>query len=98
MRWKPIPEQITNIVVAPVGLAVAIAFVPIILGAVALSWLQNKAFPPPSHDWHRWFAWRPVKSGRWSDKNRQWLWLESIERRGQPHSWETEYRVPEGQR
>jgi hypothetical protein len=26
--------------------------------------------------WHRWFAWHPVKVGTF------WIWLETIERRG----------------
>lgn len=30
---------------------------------------------PPNRDWHRWFAWRPVKLGS------TWVWLEVIERK-----------------
>lgn len=53
---------------------------------------------PSPFDWHPWFAWHPVKAGA------VWVWLESIERRGDwthamqdigiDTAWAWEYRLP----
>lgn len=39
-------------------------------------------------DWHRWFAWYPVRVGD------QWIWWEHVERKLTPSydGWDKEYR------
>lgn len=37
----------------------------------------NTKEPRSDREWHRWFAWRPVRL----DDTRTWVWLETIERR-----------------
>jgi hypothetical protein len=43
------------------------------------------------HDWHRWFAWRPVYVQPYDSKNswvgRHWVWLKRVERRVEPWGW-----------
>lgn len=95
MRWKPIPEKVHFWLAAPVTIPVAIMAAPFILFAVGIAKLSLKIFPPPSQDWHPWFAWRPVKTGHWADKDRRFIWLETVERRAHPYDWPTEYRTPD---
>lgn len=40
-------------------------------------------------EWHRWFAWHPVKI------EHEYVWLEVVHRKGQqvPYGWDYEYRV-----
>jgi len=93
MRWRPIPKSVSNVVGACFGFALLpvaiVAFAPMIAGI----WLTDKLFPGPPRYWHPWFAWRPVKTGHWADAERQWVWLERIERRSMPYDWPTEYRA-----
>lgn len=32
----------------------------------------------PKYEWHRWFAWHPVRLGQWRDG--ELVWLETVER------------------
>jgi hypothetical protein len=43
----------------------------------------------PKTEWHRWFAWHPVKV------EHQYVWLEKVYRKGQrvPYGWDYDYRV-----
>lgn len=54
-------------------------------------------------DWHRWFAWRPVRLEDWAT----WAWLETVERswgrngcyshfRGEFETWEYRRAEPAG--
>ena len=43
------------------------------------------------HDWHRWFAWRPVYVQPYDSKTRwvgrHWVWLKRVEWRVEPGGW-----------
>ena len=50
-------------------------------------------FKGKNSEWHKWFAWRPVQKGWYQvtwrfDKNTDWVWLETIERRFNQGFWE----------
>lgn len=53
-------------------------------------------------EWHRWFAWYPVRLRHWDEHNmfresRDCRWLEVIERKGHMEydGWSFEYRAKE---
>jgi hypothetical protein len=44
------------------------------------------------HDWHRWFAWRPVQLEPYDSNSdwvgRHWVWLKRVEWRVEPGGWQ----------
>lgn len=87
VKWNPPSERTVNILVAPIAIPCAILLGAIILPLFPIFWAWEKwdryRFRKP---WHRWFAWRPVKTGAWYDKGRRWVWLEMIERVRDQHA------------
>lgn len=80
MRWKPMDTR--TIPQALEWLLMAILF-PVWGPLIAGIWLHEqyrRYVPRPSADWHRWFAWRPVRVW-WRDSGDAVVWLETIERR-----------------
>lgn len=60
-----------------------------------MRWKHREPAPLKRLDqWHLWFAWKPVDIGT------HWVWLETVERRGEETGgydscwWEWEYRDP----
>lgn len=103
MRWRAPSERVQGWLIAPFAVPVvavaAVVILPVVPVLMLMSWADRKL--RPSEDWHRWFAWRPVRLGHWSDhvgKRGGWAWLETVERRARPYNWPTEYRpsVPAG--
>jgi hypothetical protein len=81
MKWKPPTERSVNILVAPIAIPVVLIAAPVILACVPVWWALDKyetwLFGKGSH---RWFAWHPVKTGDCFDRDRRWIWLETVER------------------
>lgn len=97
MKWQPPKERTVNMLVAPLAILAAIAAAVVILPCVPIWWALDK-YERRLFDkgWHRWFAWRPVKTGEWHEGDRRWVWLEKVERCActYPHR-KTVYRVIE---
>lgn len=91
MKWKAPSERAQFWIAAPITIPACLVAAPFILLAVGVGYLSLKMFPNPSHEWHRWFAWRPVRLGHWS-RSEGWAWFETVERRARPYNWPTEYR------
>jgi hypothetical protein len=91
MRWRA-PSQRTQLklltpILIPMGI-VAIGFTLFVRAWEArMARLRRK-------DWHRWFAWRPVRLGPY--RGDPWAWLERVDRRVADVRNEFVYRAPGG--
>lgn len=103
MKWSTPSTRVQNILIAPIGIPIAIVLFPAILVAWTTETLIQKYRGwRQSKGWHRWFAWHPVYCGDFwclDETPQKWVWLETVYR----HQWwhgDTEYRwvhqVPDG--
>lgn len=97
MRWGQPSERTQLILVSPliVLLSPAIAFSGLLICALIYGTKAKRWLMGPSAQWRNWFAWFPVRPGRWPDEGR-WIWLERVERRvtGSGSSEQVEIREP----
>ena len=82
MRWRSPSDRAQFWLLSPILIP---ALVPLVIGLLPVAgveWLRGKwKERQASKGWHEWYAWRPVKFNTWSERNRQWVWLERIKRR-----------------
>lgn len=96
MKWKAPSERVQFWIASPIVIPASLIAALIFLPGIGLHLLLQRVFPRPSEEWHRWYAWRPVRLGHWSEhigKRAGWAWLEAVERRARPYNWPTEYRA-----
>lgn len=94
MKWCGPSERVKFVLISPVVVPIAIIAAPVFLAVAGGIWLEEKLTKPfrPTREWSTWYAWRPVCINDWvCDDEKRWVWLETIERRGERH-W-TEYRT-----
>lgn len=89
MRWQAPSERTQLILLAPIIVPACIVLVPTL--ALMTAWQKLYALVAPSREYHRWFAWRPVRHFN----DRDWLWLEYVERRWCGHGVGCVYRFYE---